>query len=200
VQSIFALWRNAEAGFNHLLLADVKAQSPTGRKGDMRYKMKKLFTLIACAMCTGYIVAGDYFPVKLTVAAAGTTATTDIDLSTTFGEKAMFVERVTASVISGGGTGVVTFASVDHAVATTLTASGSIKSGDLYAGYPARTVSTSNTVLTPLSDTNGALTVISTNVNTVTTSMPYLLKTVRVSVAQAANPVATVYNAVIYVK
>jgi hypothetical protein len=163
--------------------------------------MKKLFTLMtACALCAGIVAAGDYFPVRLTVAAAGTTATADIDLKQVFGEKALFVERVTAAGISGNGTGVVTFASVDHAVATTLVTSGSLVTGSLYAGYPARTVSTSNTVLTPLSDTNGALTAISTNVNTVATSMPYLLKTVRVSVAQSANPVATVYDAVIYVQ
>jgi hypothetical protein len=162
--------------------------------------MKKLFTLFACALCTGFIMAEDYFPVKLTVAAGGTTATADVELTTTFGTKCMFVERVTAAGISGNGTGVVTFASVDHAIATTLVTSGSLVTGSLYAGYPARTVSTSNTVLTPLSNTNGALTAISTNVNTVATSMPYLLKTVRVSVAQSAVAGATVYNAVIFVK
>ena len=53
--------------------------------------MKKLFTLFAVALCAGLVVAGDYFPVKITVPAAGTTTTADIDLSQVFGEKAMFV-------------------------------------------------------------------------------------------------------------
>ena len=163
--------------------------------------MKKLFTLVAVALCAGFIMAGDYFPVKLTVAAAGTTATADIDLSQTFGEKALFVERVTATQTSGNGTGVVTFASIDHAVATTLVASGSLVTGGLYVGYPARTVTSTETVLTPLVTTNGVVTGISTTVNTVSTSVPILLKTVRVSVAQSsAVSGATVYNAVIFVK
>lgn len=162
--------------------------------------MKKLFTLMTCALCAGFIMAEDYFPVKLTVAAGGTSATANVDLSTAFGTKCMYVERVTASGISGNGTGIVTFAAIDHAVATTIATSTSLVTGSLYTGYPVRTETSSQTVLTPLSDTNGALTAISTNVNTIATSKPYLLKTVRVSVAQAANPVATVYNAVIFVK
>lgn len=163
--------------------------------------MKKLFTLvIACALCAGFSFAGDYFPVKLTVAAAGTTASADIDLSQAFGDKAMFVDRVTAVCTSGNGTGTVTFASIDHSVATTLSTSTALSTavGGVYIGYPARTVSNS-TVLQNIVVTNDVpLLVASTN--TVSVSEPYLLKTVRVSVSQLANPAATVYNAVIFVK
>lgn len=164
--------------------------------------MKKLSVfVIACALCAGFAIAGDYFPVKITVPAAGTTTTADIDLSTVFGDKAMFVERVTATCTSGNGTGVVTFASIDHAVATTIATSTSLSTGLLYAGYPARTVTSTETVLTPLVTTNGVLAGISTNVNTVSASVPYILKTVRVSVAQSSAVTgSTVYNAVIYVK
>jgi hypothetical protein len=164
--------------------------------------MNKLFTLfIACALCAGITMAGDYFSATITVPAAGTTTTADIDLKQTFGEKALFVERVTATCTSGNGTGTVTFASIDHGVATTIATSTAVKSGDLYVGYPARTVSTSNTVLTPLADTNGALVAISTNVNTVATSAPYLLKTIRASVAQSsAVSGSTVYNVVVFTK
>ena len=162
--------------------------------------MKKLFTLFAVALCAGLVVAGDYFPVKITVPAAGTTTTADIDLSQVFGEKAMFVERVTATCTSGNGTGTVTFASIDHGVATTIATSTAVKTGDLYVGYPARTVSTSDVVQTLLS-TNGVATGYGTTTNTVTTSVPYLLKTVRVSVAQSSAVTgSTVYNAVIFVK
>lgn len=161
--------------------------------------MKKLFVLMFCALCAASVTAGDYFPVKLTVAAAGTTATADIDLTQAFGEKAMFVERVTATCTSGNGTGTVVFASVDHGVATTLATSGSLVSGDLYVGYPARTVSDSTIVRAVVLDTNDAP-VLVTSTNTVSTTAPYLLKTVRVSVSQLANPAATVYNAVIFVK
>lgn len=162
--------------------------------------MKKLFTLItACVLCAGIVSAGDYFPVKLTVAAAGTTATADIDLSTVFGAKAMDVERVTATCTSGNGTGVVTFASIDHGVATTISTSTSLTSGTLYVGYPARTVTTPVIVQTGLLTTNDTA-VLVTSTNTVSTSLPYLLKTVRVSVAQGAVAGSTVYNAVIFVK
>jgi hypothetical protein len=162
--------------------------------------MKKLLVLIACALCAGQIMAGDYFPVKLTVAAAGTTATADIDLSTTFGDKAMFVERVTAACISGGGTGVVTFASIDHGIATTVATSDSVSlaAANAYSGYPARTVSDSVLVRNIVVTNDVPILVLSTN--TVATSQQYLLKTVRVTVTQLANPVATVYNAVIFVK
>jgi hypothetical protein len=164
--------------------------------------MNKLFTLlIACALCAGITLAGDYFPARITVPAAGTTTVADIDLKQVFGEKALFVERVSATCVSGNGTGVVTFASIDHGVATTIATSTSLTAGLLYTGYPARTVTTSNTVLTPLAGTNGALVAISTNVNTVATSMPYLLKTVRASVAQSsAVSGSTVYNVVIFTK
>jgi len=163
--------------------------------------MKKLFTLMTCALCAGFIMAGDYFPVTITVPAAGTTTTADIDLKQVFGDKALTVERVTATCTSGNGTGVVTFAAIDHGVATTISTSTSLVTGSLYTGYPVRTETTSQTILTPLSDTNGALTAISTNVNTIATSKPYLLKTVRVSVAQSsAVSGSTVYNAVIFVQ
>jgi hypothetical protein len=162
--------------------------------------MKKLFTAIACALCAGFVLAGDYFPVKLTVAASGTTATADIDMSTTFGAKAMFVERVTATCTSGNGTGVVTFAAIDHAVATTIATSTSLVTGSLYAGYPSRTVTTSTITDTPVVSTTNYTVSVVTTTNTVAASMPYLLKTVRVSVAQLAVAGATVYNAVIYVQ
>lgn len=162
--------------------------------------MNKLFTFIACALCAGFVMAGDYFPVKITVPAAGTTTTADIDLSQSFGDKALFVERVTATCTSGNGTGVVTFAAIDHAVATTIATSTSLTSGLLYTGYPARTVTTTDLVQVPLS-TNGVFTAMVTATNSVTASVPYLLKTVRVSVAQSsAVSGSTVYNAVIFVK
>jgi hypothetical protein len=161
--------------------------------------MKQLFALIiTCVLCAGFVVAGDYFPVKLTVAASGTTASADVDLSQTFGDKALFVERVSATVTSGNGTGVVTFASVDHGVATTVSTSGSLVSGDLYVGYPARTVTTSTVVQNAV--VTNDVPIIVTTTNTVSASQPYLLKTVRVSVTQAAVSGSTVYNAVIYVK
>lgn len=161
--------------------------------------MNKLFTFIACALCAGFVIAGDYFPVKITVPAAGTTTTADIDLSTAFGDKAMFVERVTATQTSGNGTGVVTFASIDHGVATTLATSGSLVTGSLYAGYPVRS-ETSSTILQNIVVTNDVpLLVASTN--TVAVNKPYLLKTVRVSVAQSSAVAgSTVYNMVIFVK
>ena len=162
--------------------------------------MNKLFTfIVACALCAGITMAADYFPVKITVPAAGTTTTSDIDLSKVFKDKAMFIERVTATCTSGNGTGTVTFASIDHGVATTIDTSTSVKSGDLYVGYPVRT-ETTPVVLQNIVVTNDVpLLVASTN--TVSTAKPYLLKTVRVSVAQSsAVSGSTVYEAVIFVK
>jgi len=160
--------------------------------------MNKLFALIACVLFAGSIMAGDYFPVKIVVPDSITTGSANIDLSQTFGEKAMFVERVTATVTSGNGTGVVTFAAIDHGVATTLSTSGSLVAGDLYTAYPTRSTSATTVIQNVVVTNNLPIVVLSTN--TVSGTQPYLLKTVRVSVSQGAVSGSTVYNAVIFVK
>ena len=162
--------------------------------------MKKLFTLIACALCAVTVMAQDYFPVKITVAAAGTSAYADVDLSQTFGKKCLAIDHVSAVATSGGGTGVVTFASFDHAVETTLATSSSLSvaAGGVYLGSPARSTSTLTTLQNIVVTNNIPLLVASTN--TVYATEPYIAKTVRVKVTQLANPVATVYNAVIFTK
>lgn len=140
--------------------------------------MKKLFTLSACALFAGVLVAGDWFPVKVSVPANTITASVDVVLAPAFGEKCQFVDHFTAAVSSGTGTGTVSFISLDHGIESSLVTSGKLTSGTLYSNPPRQAIVTSG----------------------VTNIQEYLVREVRVKVIQPATNVVTVYNAAIFTK
>lgn len=142
--------------------------------------MKKLFMSTVCALCAALALAGDWFPVKISVPANTITSSVDVVLSPTFGEKCQSVDHVTAALTSGVSTGTVYFASVDHGIETAIVNSGALTLNSLYAGYPLKEVSSGS---------------VTNNV------VPYMLRTVRIRVIQAnASTPATVYNAAIFTK
>jgi hypothetical protein len=140
--------------------------------------MKKLFTMTACALCAALTLAGDWFPVKISVPANTITSSVDVVLAPTFGEKCQSVDHFTAAVVSGTGTGTVAFISVDHDIETAIATSSHLTSGTLYSNLP-RQVAVAGAV---------------TNVQ------EYLVRMMRVKVIQPATNVVTVYNAAIFTK
>ena len=160
--------------------------------------MKKLFALLTCAMCVGITFAGDWIPVKIVVPASSTNVYTDVELSQTFGDKCLSIDHFTATVVSGSGTGTVSFASVDHGIETAIVTSGNLNTTTLYSNYPARSSVTEAVV--GYAVVTGDVVVTGTYLNTTTNKQDYLLRTIRVRVNQPAASGSTVYNAAIFTK
>lgn len=79
--------------------------------------MKKLFMSTVCALCAALALAGDWFPVKITVAANATSGSEDVVLAQQFGAKCLPVDRFTATVTSGKFMGTMSAAAAKAALA-----------------------------------------------------------------------------------
>lgn len=160
--------------------------------------MKKLFMSTVCALCAALALAGDWFPVKITVAANATSGSEDIVLAQQFGAKCLPVDRFTATVTSGTGTGTVSLVSVDHDIETVIATSGPLNTTTLYDNAPKRVFTTSSVV--GYAVVTGNVVVTGSSVNVTTNLENYILRSVRVKVAQNATNAVTVYNAAIITK
>ena len=68
--------------------------------------MKKLMSVLACALCAAFVLAGDYFPLSITVPAGTTAVTNTIDLAKIGAGELDQISFVT----TGSNTGGVSFA------------------------------------------------------------------------------------------
>ena len=165
--------------------------------------MKKSLTFIAIAcLAVQGLLAADRFEKTITVAAGATTATEYIELFRADGNPCSTIDTVCAVVESGSGTGVVTFASHDYGVATTIATSTSIKDGEAYVTQPYKTVNTAYTYTLNENIVTGAVVLARSTLQTnylVTASSP-IARQLKISVAQIAVANATVYNIAVYVK
>lgn len=160
--------------------------------------MKKMFAVLACVMFAGLSIAGEWFPLKITVPANATNASDDVELVQTFGDKCYTVDRFTATVLTGSGTGTVSFVALDHGIESAIATSGNLSTTTLYSETPKRTFVT--TEVQGYAVVTGNVVVTGSYVNTVTNKENYLLRTVRVKINQPAASSATVYGVSIYAK
>jgi hypothetical protein len=165
--------------------------------------MKKTLVIIAVAcLALQGLMAADRFTETITVAAGATNATVTFPLYRADGPPATTIDTLCVVVDSGSGTGVVTFASYDYGVATTIATSGSIKDGEAYATQPYNTLSALYTYPVVESVVTGNVVLARQNLQTnytVTVASP-IARQLKVSVAQAAVADATVYKVAVYVK
>ena len=64
--------------------------------------MKKLMSVLACALCAAFVLAGDYFPLSITVPAGTTAVTNTIDMAKIGAAKIDTIAFVTTGANTGG--------------------------------------------------------------------------------------------------
>lgn len=155
--------------------------------------MEKLMSVLACALYAAFGLAGDFFPGKVTLAAGATNGQEDVVLVKQFGDGATALDRFTATVTSGSGTGIVYLVSVDHGIETALANSTALSTTTLYDAQPKRAFVTTETVPYVIAITGG-VTQAGANLSVCTNRENYMLRAVRVKVVQPAASDATVYS------
>ena len=166
--------------------------------------MKKslVFVMVACFSACG-LLAADRFTKTITVAAGATSGTETLELFRADGPPCSTIESIVVSVESGNGTGVVTVASYEFGIATTIATSDAIYDGQLYSVQPYTTRSAMYTypVVQNFAVTGGVVTAVS-NLQTnyaVSVSSP-ITRQLKLTATQVAVGNATVYNVAVYVK
>lgn len=162
--------------------------------------MKKMTAILACVLCAAVVVAGDWFSGRVTLAAGATNGVSaDVNIVKMFGGGGCAaLDRFTAAITSGTGTGVVYLVSVDQGIETAIANSGTLNTTTLYDVQPKRSFTTTETV--GYAVVTGNVVVTGSSVNTVTNKENYFLRSVRVKVIQPAASTATVYDFSLFAK
>lgn len=137
--------------------------------------MKKTLCVLGCALCAAFAIAGDYFPLSVSVPAGRTFVTNYIDMARIGAGQ---IDRVSVAAI-GASTGVVTVASCDLGIAETALLNSPVGS--------------TNTVVTSYPRWSA-----SENLNA--TNQLYSARKLRVIVNQATNAVAERWEIGVYTK
>lgn len=171
--------------------------------------MKKFQLLAVLACIAGAdLLAADRFEATITVAAGATTGTAYIDMYRPDINRVVpsfpcsAIDTVYAVVDSGVATGIVTFATYDYGVATTIATSDGIVDGQAWASRPvAQTLSLyTYPVVQNVVTGEASVAIMNLQTNYAVALSPYIARQVKVDVSQGVVAGATVYKVAVYSK
>lgn len=162
--------------------------------------MKKLAVSLACALCAAMVLAGDFYPFKITVAAGGTSGTRELNLYKVGGGYTLSeVDKIAYGTTDGIVTGVVSVVPFDFGLqGTALVSADLAATNTLYTVYPTRTVVTPGWV--GYATSTGAVLLVGTTSTALSNAVPYYVRRVKVTLTQPASAVPTVFEGGVYVK
>ena len=136
--------------------------------------MKKLLSIVGCALCASVLVAGEFFPVSVKIPAGDTSKAVVVNLYRDGGETCGAVDMVSIASTSTS-TGTVAFAAIDYGIAGSNLASIVVSETNfVYNSWPLRSYVPTGTT---------------------TNAVPYLVRRMKVTVSQpVAASVDTIWN------
>ena len=160
--------------------------------------MKKFMLFAAALTVATALMAGDWYSGTVKLAAGATNGTADVVMAKQFGATAASLDRFTAAITDGAGTGAVYLVSLDHGLETAIANSGNLNSTTLYDVQPKRQFTSG--IVQNYAVVTGNVVVTGSYINTVTNKENYMLRSVRVKVLQAAAADETTYTFGIFAK